>query len=247
MRIHIVGAVVIFSICGVPFASAAQSVCVKPWAIADKWIDNHDETEPIDQVWTPDDTFETVDAQGNPLPDADVYIPISDPARTGFSLADVGRRVWLKVVDAGAATQGWFFAVDVGGAGAGGQAYKTAISTCDPAAPTTVHVGDAVPVLMGNLHGPTMHGVFDLIFQDPTAYWNQNTNSVATSCAANETPCAPFSPRLAAVAVFDPAEFEVSKRSPSALQLRVVNVMGVFIEGYLNGLVVGRLAPIPGH
>jgi len=241
-----VGAVVIFSICGVPFTSAAQSVCVKPWAIADKWIDNHDETEPIDQIWTPDDTFETVDAQGNPLADADVYRPITDPARTGFSPADIGRLVWLKVVDAGAATQGWFFAVDVGGAGASGQAYRTAISTCDPAAPTTVHVGDTLPVLMGNLHGPTMQGALDLILQDPTAFWDPVTNSVHMSCADNDPPCAPFSPRLAIVAVFDPAEFELSKRSPGALQLRVVNVLGVFLEGYLNGLVVGRLAPIPG-
>jgi hypothetical protein len=39
---------------------------VKPWAIADKWIDNHDVTDPIDQIWTPDDTFETVDANGKP-------------------------------------------------------------------------------------------------------------------------------------------------------------------------------------
>jgi hypothetical protein len=219
---------------------------VKPWAIADKWIDNHDVTEPIDHTWTPDDIFETVDANGNPLPDADMYIPPSNPGYTGFTLAaDLGRRVWLKVSDSGSAAQDWSFAVDIGGAGGGSQAYKTAITTCDPSAPTVVHVGDVLNVLGGNLHGPTLQAVTNLILQDQDAWWDDNTNDIALSCADYETPCAPFSPRLAAIAVFDPAELEMSKRSPGALQLRVVNVVAVFIEGYMNGLVFGRVAPFP--
>jgi hypothetical protein len=124
-------AVVILSLCAMPFDAAAESVCMKPWAIADKWIDNHDETEPMDQIWTPDDTFDTVDADGNPLLDADVYIPTV----TGFSIADIGRRVWLKIDDPGTATKESSFAVDLNGAGGGGDAYRTAITTCDPTAP----------------------------------------------------------------------------------------------------------------
>ena len=246
MRIRIVGAAVLFSICGVPFVSAAQTPCVKPWAIADKWIDNHDVTQPVDQMWTPDDTFESVDANGNPLPDADVYRPISEPASTGFSLAaDLGLRVFLRVSDAGAATHDFSFAVDISGAGGGAQAYRTAISTCDLANPTTVHIGDVLLTLTGNLHGPTLQAVTDLILQDQNAYWDDNNNQLAGSCADLEIPCAPFSPRLAVIALFDPAEFEVSKRSPGALQLRVANVVCVFIEGYANGFVFGRIAPFP--
>jgi hypothetical protein len=246
MRIGFVGVVVTLSICGMPLAASAQSACARPWAIADKWIDNHDETEPIDHTWTPDDTFDTVDAQGNPLLDADVYNPPGDPAYTGFSLAqDLGRPVWLKVGDSGVAKEGWVFPVDIGGAGGGGDAYRTAIATCDPAAPTTVHVGDVLPVLSGNLHGPTIQGAVDLISQDPTAWWNPDTDLITASCADNETPCAPFSPRLVAIAAFDPAELERSRRSPGALQLRVVNVVGVFVEGYINGYVIGRLTPLP--
>jgi hypothetical protein len=57
--------------CSAPGGSA---VCLrKALGIPDKWIDNHDVTEPIDQNWDLDDTFETVDAHGNPLFDADVY------------------------------------------------------------------------------------------------------------------------------------------------------------------------------
>ena len=221
------------SLCGIPFAAAAQSVCMKPWAVPDKWIDNHDETEPIDQMWTPDDTFETIDAHGNPLLDADVY----DPAATGFSSADIGRRVWLKVADAGAATRGSFFALDIGGGGADG--YKTAITTCDPAAPIFVSVGDVVPVLMGNLHGPTVQGVLNLISQDVDAYWDDNTRSVVSS--------KPASPRVVAIAAFNPAEFEESFSGQGPLQLRVANILGVFVEGYINGYVIGVLTPIWGQ
>ena len=56
MRIHVVGAVVVCMLGGVSFEAAAQFPCVKPWAIADKWIDNRDDTEPIDDIWTEDDT-----------------------------------------------------------------------------------------------------------------------------------------------------------------------------------------------
>jgi len=251
MRIHIVSATVILSLCGVPFHASAQSVCMKPWAIPDKWIDNHDETEPIDSSWTLDDTFETVDAHGNPLTDADLYRPPSPSGPgTGFSSIDIGERVWLKVSDAGMAIQGGFFAVDIG-TGGGGDAYRTAIETwtCDPAAPGFVSLGDALPVLKGDLHGPTIQGVLDLISQDPNAYWDVAARKINGSCAdeATSTPCGPHSPRLGAVAAFDPAqfEFEQSSNASGPPRVRVVNIVGVFLEGYFDGWVVGRLTPIP--
>ena len=249
MRIHIVGAAVILPLCGVPLHAAAQSVCMKPWAIPDKWIDNHDETEPIDQIWTLDDTFETVDPHGNPLPDADVYrLPSAAPG-TGFSINDIGQEVWLKVKDAGTAIQGGFFAVDIGGVGGGADAYRTAIETwtCDPTAPGFVHLGDALPVLKGNLQGPTIQGVLDLISQDPIAHWDVAARKVAGSCADEPTPCGPHSPRLAAVAAFDPAEFEQSSNGSGPLRVTVSNIVGVFLEGYINGWVLGVLAPLPGQ
>jgi hypothetical protein len=231
MRIHIVSATIIASLCGVPFHAAAQSVCMKPWAIPDKWTDNHDETEPIDQIWTLDDTFETVDAHGAPLSDADVY----DQTR-GFSSADIGRRVWLKVGDVGSATRGSFFALDIGGTGGGADAYKTAIATCDPAAPHFVNLGDSVPVLMGNLHGPTLQGVADMISQDVDASWDDATRSIVSTHLV--------SPRLGVIAAIDPAEYEQSSVS-NPPRVRVTNLLGFFVEGYVNGYVIGVLAPIP--
>ena len=40
-------------------AIANASDCLKPWAIPDRWIDNHDEDGVIDTDWTMDDRFET--------------------------------------------------------------------------------------------------------------------------------------------------------------------------------------------
>lgn len=248
MRIHVIGAVVVSFLCGVPLEAAAQFPCVKPWAIADKWIDNRDETGSIDEIWTEDDIFEALDAQGNLLLDADVYVsPAGGPAFTGFTLADVGRRVWLKVVDSGAATRESSFPVEVGGSGTGGDAYREAIVTCDPFAPTTVLFGQELRVLKGNLHGPTQQGVLELILQDVWAFWDPVLGRIAMSCAESETPCAPFSPRLAVIAAFNPAHFEQSLRDSGTPQLIVSNVVGVFIEAYIDGWVLGRLAPLPGQ
>ena len=155
MRIHVVGAVVVCMLGGVSFEAAAQFPCVKPWAIADKWIDNRDDTEPIDDIWTEDDTFEALDARGGLFPDADFYVPPALGSQsTGFSLADVGRKVWLKVIDGGSATRQSSFAVDIGGAGAGGDAYQEAISHCDPYAPNTVFLAQELRMLKANLPAP---------------------------------------------------------------------------------------------
>jgi hypothetical protein len=244
MRIQFAILPALLLLCG-PFDAAAQSVCVKPWAIADKWIDNHDETAPIDQLWSQDDTFESMDADGNPRLDADVYFPPTDPRYTGFSsAADIGLRVSLKAVDAGAAKPTSFFAVDINGAAASAAAYKTAIATCDPQAPNGVFFGDTLTVLNGNLHGPTIQGVMDLMSQDPNAKWDPVTQTIVESCTSDPTPCAGVSPRLAVIATFDPAEFENSSRLPGPLQVRVANFVGVFIEGYVNGYIVGVIAPV---
>ncbi len=57
-------------------AVADSSDCLKPWIIPDKWLDNNDTTPEhpgnIPPEWSPDDTFDTVDRRGNPLPNPDV-------------------------------------------------------------------------------------------------------------------------------------------------------------------------------
>ena len=117
------------AMCAVATSAYAQSpiTCLRPWAIPDKWIDRHD--DPNDGVWTADDTFETVDAHGNPLSDPDVYADIyTNPAGgTGFKLPDdVGLLLTLKIADAqDGMKSGFFYAVNIGTAGEGANGYRS--------------------------------------------------------------------------------------------------------------------------
>jgi hypothetical protein len=91
MRVRILVILGLAVCCGTANAAAQDAVaCVKPWAIPDKWTDQHD--DPNDGVWTADDTFETVDAHGNPLSDPDVYVAPSaggQPILLGVNIVGV--------------------------------------------------------------------------------------------------------------------------------------------------------------
>jgi hypothetical protein len=233
--------ILLLALCSAATNAAAQNVfpCLKPWTIPDKWIDNHD--DPNDHAWTVDDTFETVDSHGNPLTDADEYAaPSAYAYGTGFSvLNDIGRPVTLKLAEPREGVKsGRSFAIDIGAAGGGGNAYRTAIATCQE---TAVHIGDSLQPLSGNLNGPTVQGVADLINLDPNATWDAEHNSVINSCAPAES----ASPRIVAIAVFDPAMFEATLMMSGQPQLVVTNVIGVFIDGVVGGRVTGYLTRLP--
>ena len=48
----------------------------------------------------------------------------------------------------------------------------------------------------GNMVGPTTQGIDDLIAQDPTAYWDEDTNSV-------DSPYGTGSPRIFPIPLYD--------------------------------------------
>jgi hypothetical protein len=244
MRVRIF-VILLLAVCSAATNATAQNaeLCLKPWAIPDKWNDNHDDPNDND-VWTADDTFETVDSHGNDLSDPDEYVPPSaGPTTTGFSIAnDYGRALTLKIAEPqDGMKSGWFYAIDIGTAGGGANAYRTAIATCQD---TAVHIGESLQPLSGNLNGPTVQGVADLINLDPEAWWDRDLNIVRNSCA--NVSCGPISPRIVAIAVFDPALFEASLINSGQPQLVITNVIGVFIDGVVGGNVTGYLVALPG-
>ena len=86
--------------------------------------------------------------------------------------------------------------------------------------------------------GPTTHGMQDLIDADPTAYWNDSTNSVEGSRFG-------LSPRIALVPFFDPTSPPASGRN----WVRVVKLGAFFLESVGPGSQVnGRFinVTIPG-
>jgi hypothetical protein len=234
------------AICSAATNATAQTVrtCVKPWAIPDKWIDNHD--EPNDRVWTADDTFETLDSHDNPLSDPDVYVDLYNPTgatATGFTVErDLGLPLTLKIGEPqGGVKAGWFYAIDIGTAGQGVDAYRTAIATCQE---TPVFYGDVLRPLLGNLKGPTVQGVADLINSDPNAEWDPEARAVINSCAPSPA-CGPVSPRIVAILAFDPAIFERGLINDGQPQLKATNLIGVFIDGIVGGKVTGYLTVLP--
>jgi hypothetical protein len=234
------------TICLATNASAQSPVtCVKPWAIPDKWIDQHD--DPNDGVWTADDTFETVDAHGNPLSDPDVYVSIFDPSGgvpTGFRLPhDLGLLLTLKIADPqDGMKSGFFYAINIGTAGEGAASYRSAIATCQDA-PPPVYL-DFLQPLTGNLKGPTVQGVADLINLDPNAEWDPVTKTVINSCAPSPE-CGRVSPRIVTVLAFDPVWHERSWWPGGQPVLQASNVVGVFIDGVVGGKVTGYLTTPP--
>ena len=223
-------------------ATAQNAICLKPWTIPDKWIERHDDDSPAHD-WTDGDTFQTVDSHGNALSDPDVYIPPNSrdyTGYTGFTRSDSGRLITLKIGDPHDGMKaGWFYAIDIGTAGGGGNAYRTAIATCHE---TPVLMGSSLQPLSGMLSGPTVQGVADLINLDPDAMFDHGV--VINSCAPSPS-CGSVSPRLVAIAVFDPALFERSLINSGQPWLVVTNFIGVFIDGVVGGKVTGYITAIP--
>jgi Flp pilus assembly protein TadG len=74
-----------------------------------------------------------------------------------------------------------------------------------------VELGDALPVPTGTPTAPEITAELDTIWtqdQYPPLRWNASQNRVDNSCAPG---CAPISPRVIAVALFDPRRFQLGR------------------------------------
>ena len=240
-------------------ANAAK--CLRPWVVADKWLES---TGP----WTQQSLFQ---------PPADVYTPpsASGPG-TGFTNKDAngnpvdsGLQLTLKLAHSGppgtpgTLSAGWSMAIDL--PNASNPNYANNISGC-----TTATVGIAQPtepcatanpsagcldVFTGAQTGPVANPngeLAQLIASDSGAVWSGG--AVTNSNAA-------LSPRVVPIAVFDPALYLSHGYNGTNGVVKVVNILGFFIEGkcsatfyhepYLdcsnnNNDIVGRLVNYPG-
>jgi hypothetical protein len=208
---------------------ANASACLKPWALADKW----NESDPGGLTPTSEFTPATGDTYLAPTP--------ADPG-TGFTTAsDLGQGVSLHAGPA--ITPGWIQALDLSGGGP----FAESISGC---AGGVRRVGDSLPPTPFDWTA-MREGTEALIAMDPLAEWDALSERIINSCVQANTcvdgdgnPVAyAHSPRLVSVPVFDLGEF-VATGGPGAGQIRVVNIVGFFVEATddANSAVVGRLA-----
>ena len=235
--------------------SGNSSQCVRPWAIADKWAEN--------PLTTPDQYDHWVKV-GNSVVELMVHDTYTPPSRnssgTGYTVSppapppgDQGTRVTLKLGQAGdVMSPGWFMAVDLpdgnGGYPTGGSVYQDNIATC---LGVSVGLGDKLPTETGDKIGPTRMGVDDLIRLDPDATWN------GTQIAGSLFP--EFSsPRVVPVVVFNIDEFQQHDLANDWTTsgygcptgggcVKVVNLLGFFVESMSGRDVTGILLTYPGE
>jgi hypothetical protein len=200
--------------------------CIKPWGIADKWQDN---SGTFDAGWDQQDAFN---------PGVDVYVPSTSLSTTGFTLDnDKGMQLALKG-DHGSWLAGWSSEIQFPGA-TGSSDYEAAIIGCPSFVPEVgFYAGQpcdnkdhedpargCLRVKQGVSQGPTTSGVDTLVGYDPDAYWN-GSQVVGSDFAE--------SPRIVPIPLFDPADFVVNQASTcsgSNCVIKVVNIMGFFVEG----------------
>jgi hypothetical protein len=90
----------------------------------------------------------------------------------------------------------------------------------------------------GNMNGPTMQGIDDLIDQDPDAYWDNVKNKVHST----NNP----SPRVFPIPLYDPEYYAWGKANGRNADLRMANWIGFFVERRDGNNVFGRITPILG-
>jgi hypothetical protein len=189
-----------------------SSRCLKPWAIPDR----HEDLDG-NGVWDPGEVY--------------------DPEGTGYKAPfDVGASIVLKVGDSNdAIAPGIFYPVDFPPINnpdgekplTGGSWYRQWIAGC---AQFVIGIGDELQLEPGNMVGPTMHGMDDLIAQDPGAYWDGASKSIKGSAYGK-------SPRIGLVPIFDPMLPPTGGRK----SVTITKIGAFFIESVGPGSqVVGR-------
>ncbi len=213
-------------------ASPANAMtCVKPFTIPDRWIEKQDPGG-FDSLTS---TFDSADNHGNPLPNPDIYIPADQPGYTGYNAErDKGMPLMIRAGTGNNIMPSFYFSYAMGGV-TGGSEYRWNIANCNT---TVMGYGDLLLMEPGNMVGPTIDGIDDLLAQDQSAYWDTGYNRVVTT----KSP----SPRVVAIPLYDPVYYDTGKLNGRTADLKVAQYMGFFIERRSGNSVYGRITPITG-
>jgi Flp pilus assembly protein TadG len=215
------------------------TTCLRPWAVADSWIDNTDTTPPVDTIWTPDDLFEP----GGGPPSADHYErpSLSGPG-TGYAHASMaGTAMHLTLASSlggypPAVPGNVAFDLELSRADTnpgGDVQFAMNIASCSGVA---VKIGDSVTVAQHDPVAVTVPAVEALIASDPAAAWD---GSAIVGSAFS------ISPRLVAIALFDPSLYPTGVTDPT-FPVVVSNLLGLFIESVTGSVINGYIVPMGG-
>jgi hypothetical protein len=208
-----------------------------PFTLPDRWREVTD--PPFDAMTSTYDIYQRVgNGRGTPLTPADVYNP-PGPDYTGYDpIDDRGTLIRIKAEPGTTIAPSTYFPIVVPGDGSstGADKFKDAIvnGTC-PAEDW----GENLVSEPGMMHGPTEAGINQIVNEDPYAQWDEGCRCVMGSTN-------PKRPRVGVIPLFDPKYFEDNMRMGRGASYKVVNYLGVFIEGMRGNEVIARITPAIG-
>lgn len=201
---------------------AGAATCLKPFSIYDLFAN----LDPDDGTFDPGVDFYDPHVHGY----GSSWRNPGEPGDDGLGfINDFGRPIVVK----GNAKKGdpccpgtgpswyypWAIPEEGGGGGRGAAAYRWNIANCNT---SIIEVGDEYDTEPGNMVGPTVQGIEDLIALDPHAMWDPVQNEVVGS---DWDPWV-GSPRIGIVPTFDPSrEFD-----PGRKPLAFTNFIAVYFE-----------------
>jgi hypothetical protein len=233
-------------------AVATTTNCLKPWGVADKWIEwrDGDQARSAPAHWTPAENYDRWAIQGNKYTayenPIDVYTrPSTTSTGTGFTPAqDLGLQLVLSPgQDDGNNTEfpgGFFVKLDLPcEKGGGGACYKYNIPGCNG---IPYSIGDVLQVdnTPGSKIGPTDDGIQELLKKDPGAHWVKDPpggpwvpgqplpGKVAGSQYAT-------SPRVVPIGLIDIDDY-LSTGPNGKTEVTLANIIGYFVEGTCSSL-----------
>jgi Flp pilus assembly protein TadG len=212
-------------------ASPANAMtCVKPFTIPDRWTEN---TNP---PWDTGDTFERYDNKGKVIKNADQY---HEPGTAGYNgynaVTDKGVSLTIRAGTGNNIEPTMYYSWKMPGDDIGADFYRENINSCNTSVVGYKYLMTQEP---GNMNGPTMQGIDDLIDQDPDAYWDNVKNRVHST----KNP----SPRVFPIPLYDPEYYAWGKANGRNADLRMANWIGFFVERRNGNNVIGRITPILG-
>jgi hypothetical protein len=212
---------------------ANAMTCVKPFTIPDKW------TEKQTPPWDESDTYRAFEKDGTPIPNGDVYIPADKPGYTGYNQErERGMRLTLHAKTGTNIEPSMYFSYAIADV-TGASAYEENIAQCN------THImkwGDMLLHEPGAMAGPTISGINDLIDRDPSAYWDNSTNTIKNSRFSGGNQ----SPRVFPIPLSDPEYYDTGVRNGRMADLKVANWIGFFAESAKGYEIYGRIIPIGG-
>ena len=207
-------------------APANAMTCVKPFTIPDRWVENS---------IPKNNTFDRYDNKGALLPNADVYIEPDQPGYVGYdSVADKGTPLMIRAGTGNNIEPSMYWSWKMPG-DIGGDFYRENIANCNQSVFTYKSPMQPEP---GNMSGPTVDGIDDLIAKDPNAYWDEDARKVVTDLHPT--------PRIFPIPLYDPEYYASEKANGRNAGLRMANWVGFFVERREGNNVYGRIAPILG-